>query len=103
MAGWGSIVADDKNPVFDFNLYELTKKPIMNVSKCAEMWFLQKLIIDRSYLLSELVTKIESNESFYEVIRGLNFCLDLRRLCDSGQGSGEVSRLLFLHSKCTFY
>ena len=103
MAGWGSIVADDKHPVIDYNLYELTKKPIMKVSKCAEMWFFQKLNKKKSYSMWDLIDKLKWNKSLYEVIRGLNFCLSLQRLCDSGQGSGDVSQLLLLHLKYTFY
>ena len=63
----------------------------MKASKCAKMWFFQRLINEKSYSMFELIDKLEWNKSLYEVIRGLNFCLDLRRLCDSGQGSGDVS------------
>ena len=75
----------------------------MKVSKCAEMWFFQKLNKDKSYSMWDLIDKLKWNKSLYEVIRGLNFCLSLRRLCDSGQGSGDVSQLLLLQLKYTFY
>ena len=95
IAGWGSVAPDPEHPIFDYNLHELKDKPILKFSKCAELWFFQNAIPKKTYSLSEILDRIKLDTAFYGVMKSFIFCLDLRKRCLIGEGTGGVSTILF--------